>query len=75
MSSSLLNVQLITGIVVLLVLIAVCASAAYFYKKTRVNRAVTPLDRPDSVLEMKRQWRDCLDDTNVITNPSKDILC
>ncbi|KAL5252519.1 hypothetical protein ACHWQZ_G015335 [Mnemiopsis leidyi] len=72
-SSSLLNVQLITGIVVLLVLIAVCVSAAYFYKKTHVVRAVTPLSRPDSVLEMKRQWRDCLDDTHVIPNPSAEV--
>jgi len=72
-SNSVLNIQLITGIAVLLVLIAVCLGVFYFYKKNRIIRSVTPLERADSVLEMKRQWRDCLDDNNVVTNPNAEV--
>jgi len=67
--SSTLTIQLVTGIAVLLVLLGVGVGAYYFYKKHNRSRAVTPLQRPDSVEQFKRAWRDYADDSAVISNP------
>jgi len=71
-TSASLTMQLVTGIVVLIVLLAVGLGAVYFYKQHHRTRAVTPMQRPDSVEELKRQWRDYVDDSAVINNPSAE---
>jgi hypothetical protein len=70
--SSVLTIQLVTGIAVLLVLLGVAVSAVYFYKRQKRTRAVTPLHLPDSVEAFKRQWREYADDADVINNPNAE---